>query len=265
VTHMPLITTSYSREKGLSSGGNLPVDDLRISLKNLGKENYGKILSTSGVRPTSQNKKSGRFSTTEKWSIPGHHKKERYMKKLFLSLIFCFLFPALALATAVGTCVVTDVTSTQIASGSNRIADSNTVIVTLTCTASADDGSFPATTIPISGYYPQTYLNTYNLTGYYLYQVKRIPGNNSASVVSCTAGCPQASYTTVVPDADGFAVDLAALTTNGSATATQETLIASSTVGYPTISSALTVAITANNVHSAVITERFIFKVYKVY
>lgn len=184
------------------------------------------------------------------------------MKKFLLALIFVLLFPALAMATT-GTCVVTDVTSTQSIAG-NNIPDSATVIVTLTCTGGSD-GSLAAATIPLSGYSPQSYLNTYNLTGYYLYQVKRIPGNNSATVVSCTAGCPQASYTTTITDADGFAIDLAVLTTNGSATATQYNVITSAAVGYPTISSALTVAITANNVASAKITERFIFKVYRVY
>lgn len=186
------------------------------------------------------------------------------MKKIILALILVLAFAVSAMATAVGTCTVTDVTSTQSIKGSD-IPDSATVVVTLACVASADDGSFPATTIPITGYYPQNYRNTYNLYGYYLYQVKRIPGNNSATVVSCTATCPQASYTTVITDADGFAIDLAALTTNGSATATLYNVISSATVGYPVITSDLKVAISANNVSSAKITERFYFKVYKVY
>jgi hypothetical protein len=178
------------------------------------------------------------------------------MKKLLFTIIaFLMLY---SMAFAAGSCVLTDVTSTQIAAESNRIPDSFTVDVKLVCT---DDGSgITSKTIPVSGYYPQTYLNTYNLTGYYLYQVKRTPGNNSASVASCTSTCPAASYTVTITDASGFALDLALLTSNGSASATQMTGIYSTTVVYPTVQSDLVVAITGVTNASAKVTLDLIFK-----
>ena len=112
------------------------------------------------------------------------------LKKL-IWLLLALLAPS---AFAVGTCVVTNVTSTQIASESNRIADSNTVIVTLVCTADASAATFPAATVPLTGSYPSVYLNTYNLTGYVLYQVGRTPGGTA----------PTANYTTVIPTLAGL-------------------------------------------------------------
>jgi hypothetical protein len=175
--------------------------------------------------------------------------------KLFTIVAFLMLS---SLAYATGSCVLTDITSTQIAAESNRIPDSFTVDVKLVCT---DDGTgITSKTIPVSGYYPQTYLNTYNITGYYLYQVKRTPGNNSASVVSCGATCPAGSYTVTITDTSGFALDLALLTSNGSATATQMTGIYSTTVVYPTVQSGLVVAVTGVTNASAIVTIDLIFK-----
>ena len=169
------------------------------------------------------------------------------MKKL-LAILLIFGFSAMA--HAVGTCVVTDVSSTQIAAESNRISDPETVIVTVTCTADASAATFPAVTIPLLGFYPTNYLNTYNLYGYILYQVDRTPGSTA----------PTASYTTVITDNRGFPVDLALLTTNGSAAAAQMTLINSAAVGYPVIRGPLTVQISANLVNSAVITLDLVFR-----
>jgi hypothetical protein len=160
----------------------------------------------------------------------------------------------LALSTtawAAGTCAVTNVTSTQNASAS--VPDAGVVIVTLTCMGDASTGSFPATTVPLAGYYPTNYLNIYNLAGYMLYQVGRTPGTTQ----------PTANYTVTVKDVQGFALDLGLLTTNGSASAAQLTAISSATAPYPvfpTVRSALTVAITANSVDSANITLDLIFR-----
>ena len=170
------------------------------------------------------------------------------MKNLILAVLL-FLSPA---AWAAGTCVVSDVTSTQ--NANNRVPDAGVVIVTLTCTADASAHTFPATTVPLVGSYPSgTLLNAYNLTGYVLYQVGRTPGTTQ----------PTANYTTTITDAQGFALDLGLLTTNGSATGAQLTGISSATAPYPvypTVRSALTVAITANSVNSAQITLDLVFR-----
>ena len=170
-------------------------------------------------------------------------------KWLLAGLLFVLALPRLTFAA--GTCVVSNVTSTQIAAESNRIADPGTVIVTLTCTGDSGNGSFPSTTVPL--YSTSGLLNTYNLTGYYLYEVGRTPGSTQ----------PTASYTTTITDAQGFALDLTLLTTNGSASAAQLTPITSSSAPFPVynvVRSALTVAITANSVHSAQITLDLIFR-----
>jgi hypothetical protein len=150
-------------------------------------------------------------------------------------------------AWAVGTCTVTDVTSTQIAATSSRIADAGTVIVTVSCIADASAGTYPSVTVPLSGSYPTSLLNTYNLTGYILYQVGRKPGTTA----------PTASYTVTIADSRGFALDLGLLTSNGSATAPQL-----DTMGmfYPAVRSALTLGITGNSVAGAGITLDLIFR-----
>lgn len=153
---------------------------------------------------------------------------------------------------AAGTCVVTDVTSSQ--NANSRVPDAGTVIVTLTCTADASAHTFPATTVPISGSSPSgTLLNAYNLTGYYLYEVGRTPGTTQ----------PTANYTTTITDSRGFAIDLGLLTTNGTAATAQLTGIALAAAPYPVfpvVRGPLTVAITANSVNSAQITLDLIFR-----
>jgi len=178
------------------------------------------------------------------------------MKKILFTIVAFLMLYGLAFAT--GSCVLTDITSTQIAAESNRIPDSFTVDVKLVCT---DDGSGIASkTVPVSGYSPQTYLNTYNITGYYLYQVKRTPGNNSATVTSCGATCPAANYSVTITDTNGFALDLGLLNSNGSATATQVTGIYNTTSVYPTVQSGLVVAVTGVTNASAIVTIDLIFK-----
>ena len=166
------------------------------------------------------------------------------MKKCIL-LVLLMLAP-MAWATT-GSCVVTDVTSTQ--NVNNMTPDPETVIVTLVCTGGSD-GSISNTTVPVTGYYPYSYLNAYNLTGYILYQVGRKPGTTA----------PTASYTVVITDSRGFAVDLGLLTTNGSASAAQLTTMVSSPMSYPVVRGALTVAVLANSVASAGITLDLIFR-----
>jgi hypothetical protein len=178
------------------------------------------------------------------------------MKKIIFTIIAVLLLYGMAFAN--GSCVVTDITSTQISAENNRVPDSYTVDIQLVCTEDAS-GTFANTTIPLTGYYPQNYLNVYNLTGYYLYQVGRTPGNNSATVTSCSSKCPAGSWTVTATDAYGFALDLGLLA-NGSATASQMTAIETSTVGYPIVRSALTVGLSGVTNNNAVVTLDLIFK-----
>ena len=61
-------------------------------------------------------------------------------------------------------------------------------------------------------------------------------------------------------DTDGFAIDLTLLTTNGSTSAAQLTVMANATTGYPKVRNGpLTLAVTANNVASAKILLDLIF------
>lgn len=172
------------------------------------------------------------------------------MKRILVLLIGLCL-PS-ATVWAAGTCVITNVTSTQ--NASNRVPDAETVIMTLTCTADAAAGTFPSTLIPLTGFSPaNSLLNAWNLTGYILYAVGRTPG----------ATAPTANYTTTITDNRGYNLDNALLTTNGTATGTQWTWISPTTAPYPVfpvVRSALTVAITANSVNSASITLDLIFR-----
>lgn len=173
------------------------------------------------------------------------------MKNRILAILIALCLPSPA--WAVGTCVVSDVTTTQ--NISNRVPDAGTVIVTLTCTADATAGTFPSTTIPLTGSYPSgTILNAYNLTGYILYEVGRKPGTTA----------PTANYTTTITDTRGFAIDQALLG-SGSATAAQLTSMSPTTAPfpvYPVVRGALTVAITGNLVNSAQITLDLIFRTH---
>jgi hypothetical protein len=180
------------------------------------------------------------------------------MKKLLLMLLLLLACAAPVYAATPGTCAVTDVTSTQ--NSNARVPDSFTVDVGIACTGGSD-GSFPSVTIPLMGASnTRGDLNTYNLFGYYLYQVGRTPGNVSASQATCGATCPQASYTVTILDADGFAIDLGLLTTNGSASAAQLTVMANAATGYPKVRNGpLVLAVTSNNVASAKILLDLIF------
>jgi hypothetical protein len=169
------------------------------------------------------------------------------LKALFLLLALAITVPVFA----TGTCTVTDVTSTQ--NANSRVPDSWTVDVVIKCTADGS-GSIPtATAIPMSGSTSSSGLiNTYNLFGYYLYQVGRTPGNVTASNTSCSATCPTANYSTTITDVQGFALDLGLLTSNGSATAAQMNVIANSTTNYPVVRSGnLVLGVTGNTSSNA--------------
>jgi hypothetical protein len=173
------------------------------------------------------------------------------MRNWLIWLLLVFGLPATALAA--GTCVISDVTTTQ--NISSRVPDAETVIVTLVCTADASAHTYPAATIPLTGTSPSgSLLNAYNLTGYILYAVGRTPG----------ATAPTANYTTTITDYRGYAMDNALLTTNGSATAAQWTWISPATAPYPVFPvvrpGPITVQISANSVNSAVITLDLIFR-----
>ena len=181
------------------------------------------------------------------------------MKKYLLALMLVLCMAVSSQAT-VGSCVTTIGTSTTT---NDRVPDSVTVIVTLTCTGGTggDAGTISNTTIPIAPSTTGT-LTGYNLYGYYLFAVKRIPGNVSSSQLTCSVGCPTASYTVTITDADGFAIDLGDLTSNGSASVAQYTNIYTSSVIYPVITSAPIVAISGNSVASSKITLRLVFKAW---
>jgi hypothetical protein len=169
-------------------------------------------------------------------------------------LLFSAILAFAPISWAAGTCTVSDATSTQ--NYSSRVPDAETVIVTVKCTADASAGTYPAIVIPLTGFYPaNSLLNAYNLFGYELYAVGRTPGATE----------PTANYTTTIKDADGYALDQALLTTNGSAAAAQFTWMTSATAPYPVfpiVRSSLTVQLSANSVDSAVITLDLIFRTH---
>ena len=180
------------------------------------------------------------------------------MKKFLLLFLLLLACSAPVAAATPGTCAVTDVTSTQNANG--RVPDSFTVDVKVSCLGGSD-GSFPSVAIPLTGASnTRGDLNAYNLFGYYLYQVGRTPGNVTAANLTCSGTCPQASYTVTLLDVNGFALDLGLLTTNGSASVAQLTVMASSATGYPKVRNGpLVLAVTANNVASAPIVVDLLF------
>lgn len=172
--------------------------------------------------------------------------------KRILALLIALCLPS-ATAFAVGTCVVSDVTTSQ--NSSNRVPDAETVVMTLVCTADAAAGTFPSITIPLTGFSPaNSLLNAYNLTGYILYAVARTPGTTA----------PTANYTTTITDYRGYNMSQALLTTNGTATGAQWTWMSPTTAPYPVFPvvrpGPITVAITANSVNSAQITLDLIFR-----
>ena len=164
------------------------------------------------------------------------------MKKLFLSVMLVLFFAVNVFAA--GTCVQTTYTSTTT---NARIPDSVTVMVSLACTA--DSGGTVSYAVPMTG--ATTTLTAYNLFGYYLYQVGRTPGSQA----------PSASYTVTITDVAGFALDLALLTSNGSAGAAQLTGIYSTGTVYPVIRSIPTVAATGLG-SGGKVTIDLIFKAY---
>jgi hypothetical protein len=182
-------------------------------------------------------------------------------KTLILAGLLVLAFTGSAYAT-VGTCTLTSVTSTQ--NANSRVPDSYTVDMVVTCIGGSD-GSLAALTIPLSGASNTIgTLNAYNLFGYYLYQIGRTPGNVSASQSTCSATCPTNGYTVTLTDAQGFALDLALLTSNGSGGnggVAQLNVINNYATNYPAVrNGALSLAVTGNSVASAKIVFDLIFK-----
>lgn len=114
-----------------------------------------------------------------------------------------------------------------------------TQVQTIDCTASADDGSFPSTTI-----------TTTKVLGRYLVQVSTNPGAGAAA--------PTAAYDITLTDSDGLDNALGLLV-DRSATATERVSIANSTVAYPIVLGNYTLAITNNIVHSATVQVKLIY------
>ena len=169
------------------------------------------------------------------------------MKKILLVLCFIMLLavPAFAVTNGDSSCAISVGTSTTT---NARIPDSETVIVTLTCTADSGDGSYATKDIPLAG--AASSLTAYNLYGYYLYEVGRKPGSPAID----------ASYTVTITDARAFAIDLGLLTSNGSHSAAQLNAIYSTAVSYPVVRSIPTVAITGNSTVSAKVILDLVFK-----
>jgi hypothetical protein len=148
------------------------------------------------------------------------------MKKtvLIFALALALLFPSSLWAAAVGTC-------TQ---SLPVITNSNIRVLTFTCTASVDDGSFPSTATSDA--------ITAAIKGMYITEVRTNPGSTA----------PQALYDIVINDTDG--IDLMGGTlANRSATASERAIPALVTgiYGGTAVDGALTLVITGNNVNSA--------------
>ena len=145
------------------------------------------------------------------------------MKKIFCAVfILALLLPAIAFgAVAPGTVTI-----------SYDSPSDNTLVVTFSCVGSADDGSFPATSTSAT-----------TLRGFYITEVRTNPGSTA----------PQADYDIAINDSDG--IDLMGGTlANRSATLSERAvpLLTTGAYGVTPIDGAITLAVTGNNVHSAI-------------
>lgn len=155
-------------------------------------------------------------------------------KTIILFALLALLLPASINAAALGTCTqaVTDIP--------DNIVFPPMKVLTFTCTASADDASFPATATSTE--------TTARIAGYYLIEARTNPG----------ATAPQALYDIVLNDTDG--IDLMGGTlANRSATASERAIpaLATGIYGGTSVDGILTLAITGNNVNSAVTVVKF--------
>jgi len=153
------------------------------------------------------------------------------MKRIIftIALALALLPSSLWAAAAPGTCTQA-FSEVYSASGPTQLAT-----LTFTCTASADDASFPSTATSST--------ITDQIAGRKILEVRTNPG----------ATAPQALYDIVLNDSDG--IDLMGGTlADRSATASQRAIpaLATGIYGGSAITGALTLAITNNNVNSAV-------------
>lgn len=152
------------------------------------------------------------------------------MKKTILFALLALLLSAsLSLAAAPGTCTqaVTDIP--------NDVVFPPMKVLTFTCTASADDASFPSTATSTE--------TTARIQGYYLIEARTNPG----------AVAPQALYDIVLNDSDGIDL-MGGQLANRSATVSERAIpaLATGIYGGTAITGTLTLAVTGNNVNSAV-------------
>jgi len=165
------------------------------------------------------------------------------MKKITAALTLAILILAASLSwgAAAGTCTIS-FTEIYGASGPTPAA-----ILTFTCTASADDASFPSTSTDIVDTDGRYF--TDKILGRYITEVRTNPGTTA----------PQASYDIVLNDSDG--IDLMGGTlANRSATASERAIpaLATGIYGGTIVGGAMTLAISNNNVNSA----QTVIKVY---
>jgi hypothetical protein len=157
------------------------------------------------------------------------------IKRLFLAIIVLLALSSGSWAAAVGTISQTiDTNFIEL----SRVSK----VVTFTCVASADNGSYPATatSTEITG----------ALRGYYLYKLIIKPGTTN----------PTASWGFTLVDGDGLDIlGGAGASMSASAVAMIAPKLNSTTYFAQPIIDTLTLNITANSVHSAGITIKAIF------
>lgn len=157
------------------------------------------------------------------------------MKRVLFALaILAALLPASLWGAAAGTCTQT-FSEVYSASGPTPIG-----VLTFTCTASADDASYPSTATS------QTI--TDQIAGRYIIEARTNPGSTA----------PTANYDIVLNDTDGIDL-MGGMLANRSATASEaaQPAIASGVYWPRPIDGALTIAITNNAVNSAVTVTKF--------
>lgn len=152
--------------------------------------------------------------------------KKQFFKLFFLLLMLFMVIPSISFS-ADGTCTIG--TPAKYKTGGGTIYDK--VILTITCTASADNASYPSVTINPS---------VYGLNGYFLYNASFNPG----------ATAPTDLYDAAISlDSE---VITGTLLNNLSATDTKTINLGKGTEGFYMVDGTLTLALTSNLVNSAV-------------
>jgi hypothetical protein len=149
------------------------------------------------------------------------------MKRFYLiiALALALLFPSSIWAAAAGT-ITQAISYTQ---------NPTIKILTFTCTASADDASFPSTATSTA--------NTAEIEGHYITEVRTNPGT-----------APTTLYDIVINDTDGIDM-MGGTLADRSATLSQRAIpaLATGIYGGSAIDGALTLVITNNSVNSATV------------